>query len=126
MNLNCTRDPLTCKCDYHLGVIPPGPQLRPPPVPNSVATRLVDQYREAHPFVAEHWREGLDEVATLKAALTTDAMYAARARFNARLAARPCCRAHGTTCPACRKADYEAPRWLVRLRDLRDLLRAAG
>lgn len=94
------------------------------PTPNSVATRLVDQYREAHPVIAEHWREGLAEVATIKAALTTDARYAARARFNARLAARACCRSHGTTCPACRKADYEAPRWLVRLRDLRDALRA--
>lgn len=97
MNLNCSRDPLTCKCDYHLGVVPPPPERAP-----------------------AAW-EG---PRTLGEALTTDAMYAARARFNARLAARPCCRSHGTTCPACRKADYEAPRWLVRLRDLLDVLRA--
>lgn len=62
--------------------------------------------------------------ATWAAAFTTDAMYASRARFNARLAARACCRAHGTTCPDCRAADHSAPRWRVRLRDLRDLLLA--
>lgn len=62
---------------------------------------------------------------TLGAALTTDAMYAARARFNARLAARPCCRSHGTTCPKCKARDHGAPMWRIRLRDLRDLIRAA-
>lgn len=85
-----------------------------------LAQRLVDEHRAKFPGVAQAW-EG---PRTVGEALTTDAMYAGRARFNARLAARPCCRSHGTTCPACRKADYEAPRWLVRLRDLRDVLQA--
>lgn len=65
-----------------------------------------------------------DAPRTIGEALTTDAMYAARARFNARLAARACCRSHGTTCPPCRARDYRGPRWLARLRDLRDALRA--
>lgn len=86
MNVNCPRDPLVCKCDYHLGVIP----SPPPSVPGA----------------------------------TLDAAYHARARFNAQLASRACCRAHGTTCPACRAWDYRAPRLLVRLRDLLDALRA--
>jgi hypothetical protein len=46
----------------------------------------------------------------------SDAMYAERALWNARLAARACCRAHGTTCPDCRAKPS-------RLRDLLDLLR---
>lgn len=65
-----------------------------------------------------------DEARAIGAALTTDAMYANRAKFNARLASRDCCRGHGTTCPVCRKADFTGPRWLARLRDLRDALRA--
>lgn len=54
----------------------------------------------------------------------TERSLLARACHMARLASRPCCRAHGTTCPDCRAADYESPRWVVRLRDLRDALRA--
>ena len=54
----------------------------------------------------------------------TEGSALARARRAVRLAARSCCRAHGTTCPDCRAADYESPRWVVRLRDLRDALRA--
>jgi len=65
-----------------------------------------------------------DAPRTLGEALTTDAMYAARARFNARLAVRPCCRAHGTTCPDCRKVEAKSPRWRRRARDLRDMLLA--
>lgn len=52
-----------------------------------------------------------------------DQAYAARAQFAIRQAVRPCCRAHGTTCPPCRQWDYEQPRWRVRLRNLADALR---
>lgn len=90
-------------------------------IAEEMARSRVDEHRGRFPGVTAAWGEG---PRTIGEALTTDAMYAARARFNARLAARPCCRSHGTTCPACRKADYEAPRWLVRLRDLLDVLRA--
>lgn len=143
MNVNCPRDPLVCKCDYHLGVIPPGVQLRPPPLPETPTLRRfeylcpncmrpvaygppradtcicseqravqakVEAYRAEYPDYAALW--------------PTDAAYAARARFNARLASRACCRAHGTTCPACRAWEHRAPRLLVRLRDLLDALRA--
>lgn len=54
------------------------------------------------------------------------AMHAGKARWHARLAVRPCCRAHGTTCPRCRRWDYHAPDWFVRLRDRFDAWRAVG
>lgn len=60
----------------------------------------------------------------LKIAVTSEAMYARRAHWNVRLTARKCCREHGTTCPDCRMHDAIDPRWRVRLRDLRDALRA--
>lgn len=117
MNVNCLRDPLTCKCDYHLGLddrrfeyacpkcgehtVSYGP-LRDRDTCARAAKMAVEAYRTKYPDFAALW--------------TTDAMYASRARWNARLAARPCCRAHGTTCPACRAKPS-------RLRDLLDLLR---
>lgn len=54
------------------------------------------------------------------------ASHAGKARWHARLAVRACCRAHGTTCPRCRRFDYHAPNWLVRLRDRFDGWRAVG
>lgn len=62
------------------------------------------RYRKAHPELASLWLR-------------------ARARFHIRLAARGCCREHGTTCPKCREWDYRFPRWLVYLRDLYDAAR---